>query len=332
MREIIIVFIRRAIIISSYLLPYALCKKLFYLTRMRLFSRILSEKAINQINRGGEILETISKFPNYIRFEEDFNEFSVFNMCYIADALGKALFSVSLGSVPEFAFLDFEYENYFDTFFNKISTKGRKEICYKNKFRNMKKFTPTPHWFMSTRERQAYHKLYIQFFVIRKDIKQEFEEEYTKIRKITDDHRVIGVVVRGTDYLIKEPKGHPVQPSIEELITQIRKNTCKEDFLYVATDEKRVLEKFQREFQNRIIVSQSMYYDAIYSSENKHISQFSFDRVNDKYKRGFEYFRKVYILSKCDGLISGMNGAVRVALIMKSGQYEIEKIINCGFY
>lgn len=53
MREIIIVFIRRAIIISSYLLPYALCKKLFYLTRMRLFSRILSEKAINQINRGG---------------------------------------------------------------------------------------------------------------------------------------------------------------------------------------------------------------------------------------------------------------------------------------
>jgi len=269
---------------------------------------------------------------NYIKFDEDFNEFTVFNMCYIADALGKVLLAYSMGCKAKLVFLDFEDENYFITFFENISIDDRQEICYEQRFKKAKRITPTPHWFLPKGERIAYHELFHKFFILKPSIKENFSNEYYKIRRTAGGRKVIGVVSRGTDYLIKKPTGHPVQPTIEELILEINKNVSEEDFLYLATEEKVVLERFQREFKGRILVSDSMYYDEIYNSENKHISQFSFNRDNDKYKRGFEYFQRVFILSKCDGLIAGMNGAVRAALIMKDGDYEIEKIINHGFY
>lgn len=39
-----------------------------------------------------------------------------------------------------------------------------------------------------------------------------------------------------------------------------------------------------------------------------------------------------YILSKCDGLISPMSGATRMALIMKEEKYLPEIVLNYGLY
>jgi len=104
-----------------------------------------------------------------IVFEESCNDFSVFNMCYLADLLGKSLFAVAVGGVPEFKLLDREGEDYYKTFFDEPSyLQNTTQECYL-RLPNCLKNTPYPHWFMSAKERETYHLLWKKFFHINRN-------------------------------------------------------------------------------------------------------------------------------------------------------------------
>lgn len=190
-----------------------------------------------------------------------------------------------------------------------------------------------PAWKMYKMELNAYKKINIYFFKIRDRIEKLYDYDYQNIRERNSNKKIVGVVARGTDYLILKPKGHPIQPELSELFKQIKKNVHETDVLYVATDEQKILNQFIREFgSERIITTESEYYDNVYHMKEANVSRLTFERENDKFLKGYQYFERIYILSKVDGLIAGMSGAVRATLIMNRDVFPIEIIIWKGLY
>lgn len=141
---------------------------------------------------------------------------------------------------------------------------------------------------------------------------------------------------RGTDYTVKKPSGHPVQPTPEYLINYIgeKLSVLQIDFIYLATEEKRILDLFEDSFPGRIITNNRTYYDDKYYSakEAKCIGEISFERDNDNYWKGIEYLSSIYILSKCASLIGGNCGASQGAIYLNNLKYEFCDIINLGLY
>lgn len=317
--------------IGSYFFGVSLLRILVAKTDSLFLQRMLITKYIRVLSKRKAPFEEIECNKQAMIFEDNFNKFNVFNMCYVSDVLGKTLYAVSMGCYPIFQILDFEGENYYNTFFEPLNTSG---FTVKNTDLKKTKYNSgNPHFFMTPKECRVYHLLYNKFFIIRKEIKLQFEQEYQRVRRQCGiKGNLIGCVVRGTDYLLKEPSGHPIQPDIEKLIKKLKEQLTVLDYIYLATEEKKIVEKFEKEFGDKIIISDSCYYDGLYTSENINISEYSFERDNDKFRRGFEYYQRIYILSHCDGYIGGMSGATRIAQIMAGDNWKIKNIINLGVY
>ena len=295
---------------------------------------MLMDKALVYLKRDGHDVEDYIKDKGrYISFDRTYNKYSVFNMCYIGDILSRALFAVSLKAVPQFSVLDVDGENYFNQYFYEINHEGREEFIGDQKYARCKILLNAPDWNLSLNDRIAYGKIYSYFFKLKSEICDDYEEEYRKIRQKTANGNLIGVVARGTDYLILKPKGHPIQPNLQVVIDYLKDSfDFSKDYLYVATDEKRLLSEIDAVFGGRVITSESEYYDSLYDSKDPYISHISFERDNDKYLKGFDYFKRVFVLSKCDGMVGGMNGAMRAANIMHGSSYNYEKIFFYGLY
>lgn len=134
---------------------------------------------------------------------------------------------------------------------------------------------------------------------------------------ISDSDRVLGVKCRGTDYNSVSAKGHPIQPSVDKVITKadkiMHKFGCNK--LYLSTEDKTIIEVFREHYGDKLIVSSSHRVDYDMNLETC-VSLYSTGRENDKYLQGLEYIRDVYILSKCTCLIGGINGGSAAALMM----------------
>lgn len=110
----------------SYVIPKDALIWLIGKTDNNKISRILTtkeERVLGKMYRGGVGIDFL-RLDGYIDFRTDHNSFSTFNMCYIGDLLGKALLAVSLGAYPRFHVLDWEGENYFETYFEPIMSGG----------------------------------------------------------------------------------------------------------------------------------------------------------------------------------------------------------------
>ena len=314
--------------VTAKIIPIGVLRYIYLKSGSEFWMKLLCAKVIHVLARK-DIQEIID--PNkYICFSEDVYTYKVFNMCYMSNMLGKAMLATALGAVPIFEVKDTDGDNYFNQYFNAIEHKGQEILC-DSKYVWTKKNAPGIHWDMSSEERKAYQKLYERYFVLKKEIKDKYDLELSRIKCVINSSNSVGVVLRGTDYVLTKPKGHPIQPDIDEIIS-ILETDFSNSYYYVATDEEKMLKKLREKFGDRVISSDSVYYDGIYDKDDKRISYISFDRENDKYLRGFEYFRKLYVMSNLNCVAFGMSGASRMVLIMRKGNFEKERIIYRGLY
>lgn len=328
MYKVLIKFIRFIMMCLSYILPLNVLRSLTIRTDNLFVERILVKKYLRKIGQSKEydVVKDLEK--KYIRLNSNFNKFSVFNMCYISDMLGKA----ALGYYPKFEVIDENGENYFSTYFKKINYDGMKEKKYH--LPNCLYNSGNPHWFMNKNEIHAYHLIYRTFFQLNDEFSTDFSNECRRVQNEAHKNSgmLYGVVVRGTDYLIKKPKGHPIQPDVSDVLKKLKKNVSANDRIYLATDEKKVKIAFEEAFPNQIITSEGMYFDGLYKTKNKNIAEYRFNRENDKQLLGIEYFRKVYVLSACDTYFGGISGASRIAIIINDNKYKNPNIFNLGVY
>ena len=87
-------------------------------------------------------------------------------------------------------------------------------------------------------------------------IKKEIinEADNTRLNFFKSSDNVLGVLIRGTDYIAKKPKYHPIQPNAEMVLKDIKEMNNKNnyDFIFIATEDDLIREKFIKEFGNKL--------------------------------------------------------------------------------
>lgn len=173
----------------------------------------------------------------------------------------------------------------------------------------------------------ALYKKYIRF---QPDVQSYLEQEYTEL--LQNKGSVLGVLVRGTDYVQSKPFMHPVQPTLEQVIALIEKkqDTCHWDYIYLATEEQAVSSALRRRYPGRIIENSRSYYDGDYSGQ----WLYSVLKKSDDmaYLSGLQYLSSIFLLSKCDYLTGGLCGGTQAALIMNGGRYKSVDLFDNGDY
>lgn len=148
-------------------------------------------------------------------------------------------------------------------------------------------------------------------------------------KKLFKNKDILGVFIRGTDYTSLKPKGHNIQPSIEELINKIDEFINKYDIknIYLVTEDYKIYEKLKTKYNDLLII----YGDDFI--KNYDGTDFVSEYINeDKYKKGLEYLIKVLLLNECEYLVSSIASGSMFALAMNKGTYKDYYYFDLGVY
>lgn len=187
-------------------------------------------------------------------------------------------------------------------------------------------------WNLKSKDWQIWHKLALRIVA-----QNEFLHSYIindKKKNQIHSENMLGVLIRGTDYVKLKPKLHPVQPDIDEVIEKVHEIMDTKGFteLYVATDEKRIYERMVEEFGAQNVFSNTReYYDEIYRDGNMNqICEARLERKNDQFLNSIEYISSMMILAECKGITGGnCTGALVAALL---GEHSYDFFFNKGVY
>ena len=260
-------------------------------------------------------------------------DYQLVNICFIENVLKNIIWCLASNYVPVVKIKTTDgvnlWESMFEQPFPAHSDDTLLTVCpYKS----------APIWFPVIPDEQDIRiigNLYRSFFIPKKDVQEYFDFEYETLIK---GKRVLGVLCRGTDYIMTKPAGHPVQPPIEDVINLTNKiiEEMNVEFIYLATEEAAIVQMFDEQFPNKVITNKRLYYDSYYDLYNENeeakISNVHFKRENDSYYKSLEYLSSVNLLSKCCGLIAGNCGGSRAALYLNGGRYEYSYLFDLGLY
>ncbi len=169
-------------------------------------------------------------------------------------------------------------------------------------------------------------------FTILNEKTREYIDSENKV--LGDLENVLGVLMRGTDYISLKPKGHPIQPNTEDVInkTQELMNNNKYRAIYMATDDETYFDAFTGKFgSEKVLSNKRVYYDKKYIPGDL-IGRVHFDRDNDNYKKGLEYLSSMVLLSRCGSLVAGNCGGTKFALLYTDKPFEDCIVFNKGLY
>lgn len=172
--------------------------------------------------------------------------------------------------------------------------------------------------------------LYKEFVKINPKTLKYINDDLSKICSSLDG--VLGVLVRGTDYLASKPAGHPIQPEIQEVVVSCENYMKKYGYnrLYIATEDRGLFEKISKSMEDTpVLENRRKYYDELYVLGHG-IGEVHFDRDNDYYWKSIEYLSSLIILSQCSGIVAGNWGGV--FSVLYSDGFEHSNIINKGLY
>lgn len=164
-----------------------------------------------------------------------------------------------------------------------------------------------------------------KYIHIKKNIQDEIESEWNQL--VSEDDKVLGIFCRGTDYIEMRPKGHPMQPSVEQIIDHVSTLAFQIDKIFVVTEDKKIVEKLQKEFGDKIILNKKNYVDY----NGGYIGDYKSDRANDSFLRGKEYLASIVMLSKCNYLVASRASGVVGAELFSDG-WEYHYIFDLGCY
>ena len=174
---------------------------------------------------------------------------------------------------------------------------------------------------------------------------KKFTDTYIRLNDKTKDHidslynqlnmscekRILGVLLRGTDYSDNRPKNHPITPTMDQAVERIRETVEKNDFdnIFLCTEDSRIEEAIHQEFGNNVIIPPQKRVGQVNGRLLSEIYDENSER--DVYKMGLDYVSAVYLLSRCNALLSSRCGA-GVAASVLGHNYEFTSFWNYGRY
>ena len=96
-----------------------------------------------------------------------------------------------------------------------------------------------------------------KYIPIKKEIIDEANNIWKKLFK--DSKNVLGVLGRGTDLLHLKPHAHPIPPSIETMIEDVKQmdEKNKYDWIYLATEDDNIRSTIIKEFGEKLKIVQN---------------------------------------------------------------------------
>jgi len=155
--------------------------------------------------------------------------------------------------------------------------------------------------------------------------------------RVIADKKVLGVLLRGTDYLLNNFAGnyHPV--SIEDCIDIINKKVDEDhyDKIFVATEDSYFLEKMIEVFPQKVLAVSQVRHNVSEFQDLKYISDLEKKQYSgDAYYASVEdttvnYFYAMYMLSKCESFLSNcMCSGVNIVTSFNNGKFIKNEIAN----
>lgn len=176
-----------------------------------------------------------------------------------------------------------------------------------------------------------------KYFKLKHSLEKTFNKEYIRLLK---GKRVLGVMIReeyegyvkGQYSLIK---GHPVQPKLALVIENVQmyldKWEC--DYVYLATDSLKTINKFKNIFHEKLIYSPRQRGEMDFTIHEDYIEKFkAYIKGFSVHQRNTEYLKEIYLLSKCTCLIAGKSSGTLVAALWNKNHYEQLMFYNLGVY
>ena len=164
-------------------------------------------------------------------------------------------------------------------------------------------------------------------------VQPKLYEEIMALRKklFAPEDRVLGVLLRGTDYIAKRPAAHPIQPPIEYALTKVieKLNEWRCNKIFLATEDKNFVQIFKNVFRDICVTIDRKYLDYDFQ-QAKPLGFCHMDRENDYYLLGRDYLTQMVILSTCNCFVCGItSGSVGV---MMMSDFENVHAFNFGKY
>ena len=163
-------------------------------------------------------------------------------------------------------------------------------------------------------------------------IKPEITEEALAIRDklFPPKKRVLGVHQRGTDFLDK-PHGHPILPPTEYAVRVVidKMHEWKCDKLFLATEDKNILNIFQESFGNCLLIFDKPFVDYV---PGKSVGDTRIERKNDRFLSGKEYVIEMLLLSKCNSFIASGGAGANGVMLFAEKDFENTYAFRLGLY
>jgi len=191
---------------------------------------------------------------------------------------------------------------------------------------------------MSDKEIKMWSVLYKRYIRFSNIAKEYIENEEKEI--LLSPEKTIGVIYRGTTYTKGQATGHPIQPTMKMLGNKIEEvlEDTKSEFVYVASDEKSIVNYLKKRFPGRVIINKRVYYDETnvdyskYNIDGTDIVGDMFDRMNNEYLIGIEYISSINLVSKCKYFIGGACGGTTAVLYLNALRFDYRYIFELGKY
>ena len=148
---------------------------------------------------------------------------------------------------------------------------------------------------------------------------------------IGNKKNILGILCRGTDYTDSKPSGHPIQPTAVQAVEKAKEVMVQNGYKYIflATEDQRILNVFKDAFGDNLLFSGQKLYGGM--NGKKFLSEFKVSDYSEKWRNTVDYFSTIYILSNCDGLLTGLTCGSICAYLMSKG-YSYTYFWNLGRY
>lgn len=176
-----------------------------------------------------------------------------------------------------------------------------------------------------------FRRLFKKYIRFNDETTDYINEKYNFI--IGNKKNILGILCRGTDFTLKQPPFHPIQPTTQQVMEKaeevMKKYNCSHIFL--ATEDNNIFNIFAEKFGDKLLFVEQRRYSSRELEKSNAISQIESNTMSDKRKLALDYLSSIYILSKLKYFIGGVCGGTQGVYLMSKG-FEYDYLWNLGEY
>jgi hypothetical protein len=221
------------------------------------------------------------------------------------------------------------WELFFDQPFNYTLNEVKQKAKKIKIFECSPGFQPSYSIYLNSKIRDFWHNLEKTYMPIKKEIL--IESNYIFKNLFKGSLKILGILMRGTDYTSLKPATHPIPPGSEIVIRDIEtliKNKTYE-WLFITTEDDKIREVFINKF------GQKIKYLKYNKKINYNITEKQYLSYNKNIKGNIKYIKiyllNIIILSKCIDIICAQTSGSIGAFVLKNG-YRFSKVYYLGYY